>query len=551
MSTISTGPAGFWGNSAAFFSLSTSNFDYNVVAPDELNYFSAILNGIDLFKAGSTFTFKTHTDTAIKGHDLSVQGNIIISGTNLLGSSGTISKAFFVSDDFYSQVHIDGLLSWALPQAGVMTGTASYIDIVHNGKAIYLGGSLTIDGAGHVTGIATTIGIGSQGGTLDMKGNINLADGSGVINTLELDGSSGIGGFVLRGAYSLDTILAASTVGSFLNKASIFSGSDGFSVQDAQRAWHGFDGNDTMTSGAGNDHFFGDAGNDTLDGGGGNDTLDGGGDDDTLKGGIGNDLYKFNAVTGGHDTVIETGGRDKVWITGGVTIDGISASASGNDLRIASDQSAYSVIISNQRIAGDTQVETLKFDDGFYVPLVSVAAWLKGSAGNDAVILTTPHEAYAGGDGDDDVTGTAHNDYIHGGAGDDILHGGGGNDILHGGAGNDAIYGQAGNDVLFGGAGADLFVFDAASYGGMDTLGDFSTLQADKLDIRGLLIGFDPVHSAIADFVRMTSSGNNTVFSIDRDGADGAYAFTQIATLVNVTSLDPATLITSNILIMS
>lgn len=108
------------------------------------------------------------------------------------------------------------------------------------------------------------------------------------------------------------------------------------------------------------------------------------------------------------------------------------------------------------------------------------------------------------------------------------------------------INGKAGADILWGGANDDVFAFDLDGLGSIDTIKDFSTAQGDKLDIADLLTGYDPLTSAITDFLEITTSGSDSVVKIDRDGTGGTYSLTQIATIESVTGLtDEAALLTA------
>ena len=78
--------------------------------------------------------------------------------------------------------------------------------------------------------------------------------------------------------------------------------------------------------------------------------------------------------------------------------------------------------------------------------------------------------------------GLAGNDELRGAGGDDELYGGRDNDTLNGGAGDDLLVGGVGNDVLTGGAGADTFRFVRLT-DGIDTITDFSSAQADKIQV--------------------------------------------------------------------
>lgn len=106
------------------------------------------------------------------------------------------------------------------------------------------------------------------------------------------------------------------------------------------------------------------------------------------------------------------------------------------------------------------------------------------------------------------------NDYLAGGAGNDTIYGGIGNDILVGGSGADHLYGEEG---------ADTFVLDILD-GYIDTIHDFSRAENDKINIHDILQGYDPLASAIEDFVRFTGSGGHTMLEINADGdAGGAF----------------------------
>ncbi|WP_350030186.1 type I secretion C-terminal target domain-containing protein [Caballeronia sp. GAWG1-1] len=49
------------------------------------------------------------------------------------------------------------------------------------------------------------------------------------------------------------------------------------------------------------------------------------------------------------------------------------------------------------------------------------------------------------------------------------------------------------------------------------------------------LSSYDPVHQAITDFVHLTTSGSNTVVSVDTDGTATGHSFVNVATLTGVT----------------
>lgn len=140
-------------------------------------------------------------------------------------------------------------------------------------------------------------------------------------------------------------------------------------------------------------------------------------------------------------------------------------------------------------------------------------------------------------------SGTA-NLTLNGGSGADVLVGGAGNDSLSGQGGNDVLAGAAGSDTLTGGAGADRFDYNSIT-DGIDTIVDFKRAEGDKLDIRDLLVGYNP--ATPDDFVQFAVSGGNTTVRVDANGAAGGASFTPLATLQGVTDLLLSDLIVSNV----
>ncbi|MDB5491014.1 MAG: hemolysin-type calcium-binding repeat family protein [Micavibrio sp.] len=131
--------------------------------------------------------------------------------------------------------------------------------------------------------------------------------------------------------------------------------------------------------------------------------------------------------------------------------------------------------------------------------------------------------------------------------GNDRIEGGSGDDIIFGQEGNDWIYGGSGADVLYGGSGADTFAYKNASEGG-DHVKDFSVSEGDKLDLSQLLsgIGYDPVSSAIHNFVFTTDTTAGTVIKVDVTGTGNAAGAQAIATLDGVHGVTLADLIAAH-----
>ncbi|MDC5466685.1 type I secretion C-terminal target domain-containing protein [Acinetobacter baumannii] len=227
----------------------------------------------------------------------------------------------------------------------------------------------------------------------------------------------------------------------------------------------------------------GGAGNDTLDGGIGNDTLDGGIGTDTLIGGLGDDIYYIDNM---NDVIIE------------------------------------------------------KINEGFETVNSTVSYALdSGNALNNLNLLGTDNI---------DGTGNGNGNTIVGNSGNNILSGGTNNDVLNGGAGNDILNGGKDNDTLIGGLGSDTALYkllntnDVTGGNGADVWKDFkvgNTLtdsEADKIDISELLINYanGSTVNSIFSYLSLDLNGNNSILSIDRDGAGTAYNSTSFLTLNNV-----------------
>lgn len=113
--------------------------------------------------------------------------------------------------------------------------------------------------------------------------------------------------------------------------------------------------------------------------------------------------------------------------------------------------------------------------------------------------------------------------------GQDTLIGGAGNDILYGEAGDDILVVGEGTDEIRGGSGSDTIVYDFLD-AATDTIIGFETgAGGDILNITDILVDYDPLEDAIADFVQLSANGDNTDILIDADGTGGD--FVTIATI--------------------
>lgn len=309
-----------------------------------------------------------------------------------------------------------------------------------------------------------------------------------------------------------------------------------------------------------NDILTGNSGNNNILGGNGNDTIEGGAGDDTLNGEGGTDTVKYSAASSAVTVSLALAAAQN---TGGAGIDTLSAfeNLTGSayaDVLIGND--AANTILGgngndiidggagNDILNGEGGTDTLTYTSATFAITINLGlttAQATGGSGSDTV---SNFENLTGSGFNDTLTGSATANTIYGGNGADTIRGNGGNDILYGDGGNDFLYGGAGADTLTGGAGGDRFMFESTAHG-VDTITDFS-LADDKIDIKNILVGYDPLTHAITDFVQITTSGANSVLKVDADG--GGNSFVQIATITGVTGLtDESALVTSGNLVVA
>ena len=311
-------------------------------------------------------------------------------------------------------------------------------------------------------------------------------------------------------------------------------------------------GTDTITT---VENVIGSAYNDTITGNSSANLIQGGAGDDALNGAGGTDTLSYSEATSGITVSLAVGTAQN---TGGAGTDTISnfENLTGSEF--------------NDTLTGSSIANTINGLGGNDV--------IEGGAGNDildggggtdtltyvnaasavTVNLSTASSQNTGGAGSDTIsnfenlTGSAYNDTLTGNSSGNVLYGGAGTDTISGGDGNDFLYGGAGVDTLAGGNDADTFILKAVdAFASVDTISDFNTGQGDKIDIIDLLVGYDPLQSAIDDFVTFTTSGGNSIMSVDRDGTASTYTSAQVATISGVTGLDPDTLLANGNLIAS
>ncbi|AZD15230.1 Ig-like domain-containing protein [Pseudomonas chlororaphis] len=134
----------------------------------------------------------------------------------------------------------------------------------------------------------------------------------------------------------------------------------------------------------------------------------------------------------------------------------------------------------------------------------------------------------------DSITDSSANNRIEGGAGNDVIYlTNGGNDTLlykvldasnaTGGNGSDKVYGFHVGNVLSDGNADVIDVSELLGYKG--TAGLYQDQGVTKLD---------SASTELLDYLKVEVVGNDTVISVDRDGAGAQFGYSSVATLVDV-----------------
>ena len=140
------------------------------------------------------------------------------------------------------------------------------------------------------------------------------------------------------------------------------------------------------------------------------------------------------------------------------------------DLLGDSDTRAYLLDAQIHALTGDPatveggQLLVMYVDDPFLI----------GGNGADNLFGSAADEILRGFNGDDIARSGSGTDQLFGGNGEDRLDGGAGVNSLFGERGGDLLIGGAGDDILSGGQGADYFIIDNSAESGFDRIVDFS-----------------------------------------------------------------------------
>jgi Ca2+-binding RTX toxin-like protein len=259
---------------------------------------------------------------------------------------------------------------------------------------------------------------------------------------------------------------------------------------------------ENLTGGSLSDTLIGNAVANVIIGGAGDDILVGMGGNDTLTGGLGNDTYQFDTDSSlGSDTLNESaGGTDTLDFTGttttGITINlglaTVQTVAGGNLSLVLGSASTFENVTGgdlndtftgnslNNVLTGGAGDDTYRFNAGVasgsdsvidssgtdtldFSLTASTALVFSLSSSSAQAIVANLTVTLSGGDMIENLIG---------GGGADTLTGNSLDNTITGNAGNDTITGAEGNDTLIGGAGNDIYLFNADSALGSDTLNE-------------------------------------------------------------------------------
>lgn len=232
-------------------------------------------------------------------------------------------------------------------------------------------------------------------------------------------------------------------------------------------------GNNLLVGGAGDDYIYADVGNSTIIGGTGNDTIsvntgstlifDRGWGSDTVFVSI--SRKASNTITFGEGISFDDLRFEREFYFN--TWDGFYKLDEDCYIYLKGTEDKITLKDYFYGKSGEQNDYILKFADGSSIGreeisklvLQSGAQYVQGGEGDDYIITG---DKGLGGAGNDTLTGTADNTglWLKGEAGNDALVGGSANDTLYGGTGDDLLIGGAGDDYLQGDAGSDTYYFE-------------------------------------------------------------------------------------------
>jgi Ca2+-binding RTX toxin-like protein len=463
---------------------------------------------------GDTYVFDT--DTALGSDNLSDSG-----GTDTLDFSSTTSQAVVFNHSLTSAQVVNGNLSLTLASGTAFensVGGALGDTLTGNSSANNLKGGGGSDSLSGSSGDDTLTGEGGNDSLTGGSGNDKFVFDTDVpLGSDTVTDSGGTETLDFSGTTTLPIVVALNTTAAQVVNANLtLSLASSGNIENAT----GGDLGDTLTGNSLNNSLNGGNGSDTLAGNSGDDTLTGGAGNDVLTGGSSNDTYVFDADSPlGSDVLDESGGgTDKLDFSATTTV------AVTVNLGTAAAQVVHSNLTLTlgsastfENVTGGEKDDSLTGN--------ALANSLSGGKGSDTLLGLAGDDTLTGANGNDSLTGGADNDrYVfdadaslgtdtidESGGGIDTLDfastttlavavnlatsasqvvnskltlnlgsaswmenviGGSKNDTLTGNALANTLTGGPGDDTQAGAAGDDVYLFDADSTLGSDTLNE-------------------------------------------------------------------------------
>lgn len=242
------------------------------------------------------------------------------------------------------------------------------------------------------------------------------------------------------------------------------------------------------------------------------DVIDGGAQSDTVTGGIGEDVLHGS---GAGDNLSGNDGDDV--INGGAVVAVTSIISSYDEQGNRFDQHGNALAEDDDVLYGGEGDDDMRGSAGHdQLDGGTGADTMSGGSGVDTLVGGEGDDSMSGGAQDDILNGDAGNDDMSGGSGNDVMDGGHGDDDMSGGSGNDNMTGDNGADTMEGGSGADTMTGDAGDddmSGGSGGDNMSGGAGADSIDGGS---GNDDLSGGDGNDVVRGGSGNDTI-----DGGDG------------------------------
>ena len=210
-------------------------------------------------------------------------------------------------------------------------------------------------------------------------------------------------------------------------------------------------------------------------------------------------VFEVGSASEGSNIVIEGTGTADVVIGTTVDADGNKLSGSGTAFQIDENYQGSATVNLNGAITGGEKVDTSTETPAGN----SIADNLPGGDSNAFATASNLDFYISTGAANDEVQGSAGNDFIRLGAGDDVFNAAGGDDIVRVGTGNDSGSLGAGDDILY-------LTVDQLQGKNVNTITDFDANGNDKIQIDGDLEGLVDIEGVGTKAIVITLSGAQT-----------------------------------------